>query len=97
MLLREGFSDGWDVNDTDMQNFYQIIDIFWIILAFVVPLGQSLYLSCMGFDLHGLIISIEDNQDAKDSSTLSGRSVRINSSEITGIEVVFNISHLDHF
>ena len=87
----------WDVNDPDMENFYQIIDIFWIILAFVVPLGQSLYLSCMGFDSHGLIISIEDNQDAKDTSSVSGRSIRINSSEITGIEVTSNKPHLDYF
>ena len=87
----------WDVNDTDLEHFYRIIDIFWIILAFVVPIGQSLYLSCMGFDSHGLIISIEDNQDAKDTSSVSGRSVRINSGEIIGIEVTSNIPHLDYF
>ena len=78
----------WDVKDQDLEQFYKIVDVFWILLAFVVPLGQSLYLSCMGFDSHGLVISIEDNQEGKDTDSTSGRSVRINSSEIMGIQVI---------
>ena len=81
----------WDVHDQDLEHFFKIVDVFWIILAFVVPLVQSLYLSCMGFDSHGLIISIEDNQEGRESVSLGGSSVRINSSEIRGTEVIRNV------
>lgn len=85
----------WDVKDPELDHFFHILDVFWVILAFAVPLGQSLYLSCMGFDSHGLMISIGDNQEGRDTQSISGRSVRIDSGEIQGIQNRGYANHSD--
>ena len=65
----EVLENGWMVSVYNKKYgmFCQANDAIWMVSAIVIPLCQSGYLTWKKFETHGLILTVEDNRDAKDT------------------------------